>query len=41
MVREQILGHHNRTLPQLAVGGPRIAAVRAAEIAVDPAAVSR
>jgi nicotinamidase-related amidase len=37
LTREQIIAHHNRTLPRLAVVGPRIAAVPAAEISFDHA----
>jgi nicotinamidase-related amidase len=40
LTREQIIAHHNRTLPRLAVVGPRIAAVPAAEITFDQATFS-
>jgi nicotinamidase-related amidase len=35
--REQIIAHHNRTLPGLAVVGPRITAIPAADLPWSPA----
>jgi len=40
LTREQIIAHHNRTLPRLAVDGPRIATVLAAEISFEQATLS-